>query len=81
MLYPKEAEIVNILRGAVAYSNLYNLIAIRTRINEMLLSNGHPFTCSSSIGLQLTETNSIEFSYYIESVDPQYEHISGIMVI
>jgi len=81
MLYPKEAEIVNILRGVVVYSNLYSLITIRDRINEVLLANGHPYICGASIGLQLNDTNSMEFNYYLESTDPQYEHISGVMVI
>lgn len=81
MIYPKEAEIVNIIRGAVAYSNIHNLAVIRNKINEILTANSHPYSCTTSIFLQLNDAGQVEFNYYIASTDPQYDDISGIMSI
>jgi len=80
MNYPKEANVIYIIRNVVT-TNVGNLAAIKNNINNKLKENNHPFQCTNFLSLELNNVGQTEISYYLENTDEQYENISGITTL
>lgn len=78
MLYTKENELINIFMLALQWKS--NLLEMKQFINDTFIEQGHPYICST-IQISITDTNQIQYDYYFQNTDGNYEDIVGLHII
>lgn len=77
MIYTQESELINIFIMSLSYKD--NLIEMKKYMNMRFVAMEHPFICSS-IQVSITDIDQIQYDYYFENTDGNYEDISGVFI-